>query len=463
MNRKTLIAVIGPTAIGKTKWAIDLARHFKTDILSADSRQFYKEMTIGTAVPTAEEMHAVPHHFIQHKSIFDGYSVGDFESDALQLLEKLFIQREVVILVGGSGLYIDAVTKGLDRFPEVPEYLRQALNNDYESKGLAYLQQQLKALDPQYAETVDMNNPHRLIRALEVCMASGRPYSSFLTDDKPQRSFRTLFVGIDAPRPSLYERIDQRVLHMMDEGLLEEARGLHQYKEKNALQTVGYKELFRHFEGEIDRDTAVAEIQKNSRRYAKRQLTWNRKNQQVLWIDHDQTLAPVIRMIDRAMATDKGIFYVMGVSGTGKSTIGKLLGQVLDLPYFDGDDYHPQANIDKMASGVALEDTDRQGWLDRLNALALEHHGRGAIIACSALKQKYRDILTEGLPKSCFIHLTGSFETIQKRMAARPGHFMPASLLQSQFDTLEPPENAIEVAILDSLNQIINTILKQVS
>ncbi|WP_127020804.1 tRNA (adenosine(37)-N6)-dimethylallyltransferase MiaA [Flagellimonas beolgyonensis] len=286
MKHKVLLAVVGPTAIGKTALGILLAKHFKTEIVSADSRQFFKEMSIGTAVPSSQELSEVPHHFIQHKSIFEPYSVGDFEREALHLLDTLFQKHDVVIMVGGSGLYVDAVVKGLDDFPEVDPKIREALNEQLKRDGLESLQQELKERDPNYFEVVDRDNPHRLIRALEVCIASEQPYSSFLNQNKSNRSFTTIYIGLDAPREVVYERINLRVDVMMQEGLLDEAKQLFPHKNLNALQTVGYKELFEYLEDRCTLETAVEEIKKNTRRFAKRQLTWLRKNKNILWIGH---------------------------------------------------------------------------------------------------------------------------------------------------------------------------------
>lgn len=284
MRQKVLLAVVGPTAIGKTALGILLAKHFKTEIISADSRQFFKEMSIGTAVPSAEELSEVPHHFIQHKCIFEPYSVGDFERDAIQLLDTLFQKHDVVVMVGGSGLYVDAVVKGLDEFPDVDPKIREALNEQLKKDGLETIQQELKERDPNYFNVVDRDNPHRLIRALEVCIASGQPYSSFLNQNKSTRSFTTIYIGLDAPREVVYERINLRVAAMMKEGLLDEAKQLFPHKDLNALQTVGYKELFEYLEDRCTLETAVEEIKKNTRRFAKRQLTWLRKNKNILWI-----------------------------------------------------------------------------------------------------------------------------------------------------------------------------------
>lgn len=297
--KKTLISVIGPTAIGKTTLAIALANYFKTDIISADSRQFYKEMKIGTAVPSEEELESAHHHFIQHKSIFESYSVGDFERDAIECLDQIFKGKDVVILVGGSGLYVDAITKGLDKFPEIKPEIREALNTKLESEGIQSLQEQLKQLDALYYEKVDIENPHRIIRALEVCIGSGKPYSSFLNKEKSKRPFNIITVGISADREIIYERINKRVDIMMKEGLLEEAKLLYPNRKLNALQTVGYKELFNHFDGDFDIDFALEEIKKNTRRFAKRQLTWFKKNKDTIWVDYQDDIETTIMQIEK--------------------------------------------------------------------------------------------------------------------------------------------------------------------
>ena len=287
-NKKTLLTIVGPTAIGKTSLAIDLALHFGTEIISCDSRQFFKEMSIGTAVPSAEELAQAKHHFIQHKSIFEPYSVGDFERDAITLLTELFQRNDVVIMVGGSGLYADAVLYGLDDFPEVSTEIRNELNTHYQVQGIAYLQTKLKDLDPIQYERMDIQNPQRMLRALEVCIASGKPYSSFLNKKKILRDFTNLTIGLTAEREVVYERINRRVELMLEDGLLIEAQRLFPYKELNALQTVGYRELFDFLEGKTSLDFAVEEIKKNTRRFAKRQYTWFHKNKDIHWFEISQ-------------------------------------------------------------------------------------------------------------------------------------------------------------------------------
>jgi len=299
---KFLISIVGPTAIGKTALSIKLAQHFKTEIISADSRQFFKEMHIGTAAPTKEELAAAKHHFIHHKSIQDDYNVGAFEKDALQCLETLFKTKDVVIMVGGSGLYIDAITKGLDDFPEVNSKIRETLNTDLETKGLTYLQEQLKQLDITSYNTIAIDNPHRVIRALEICIGTSKPYSSFLNKEKATRDFKTITIGITADRPIIYNRINQRVETMMQSGLLKEVESLYAFQHLNALNTVGYKELFNYLNGEWDLDFAISEIKKNTRRFAKRQLTWFKKDDSILWFDYLNDVNKIIEGIEVKLA-----------------------------------------------------------------------------------------------------------------------------------------------------------------
>ncbi|WP_394357621.1 tRNA (adenosine(37)-N6)-dimethylallyltransferase MiaA [Psychroserpens ponticola] len=266
--------------------SIKLAQHFKTEIISADSRQFYKEMQIGTAAPTPSELASAQHHFIHHKSIEDSYSVGDFEKEAIKTLKTLFQTKNIVIMVGGSGLYVDAVTKGLDEFPHVDPSIRLSLNEMLSTEGIKSLQEQLKVLDPKSYETIAIDNPHRLIRALEICIGSKQPYSSFLTSTNKIRPFKTITIGLTSERDLIYNRINTRVDNMMDEGLLDEVKNLEPKQDLNALNTVGYKELFKFFDKEWTLDFAVAEIKKNTRRFAKRQLTWFKKNTDTLWFDN---------------------------------------------------------------------------------------------------------------------------------------------------------------------------------
>ena len=298
---KTLISIVGPTAIGKTALSIKSAQHFNTEIISADSRQFFKEMTIGTAVPSAEELSAAKHHFIQHISIKDNYSVGDFERDAISKIESIHKNNDIAIMVGGSGLYVKAVTKGLDHFPDIGEHIRLELNERLDLEGLKTLQNQLKELDPKAYDTIAIDNPQRLIRALEICIGSGKPYSSFLTNPDKIRPFKVITIGLNAERSTIYDRINQRVDIMVKEGLVEEAKQLMPYKHLNALNTVGYKELFRYFEGEWTLDFAISEIKKNTRRFAKRQLTWFRKDDTIKWFDYTTDINDITNYIEKQL------------------------------------------------------------------------------------------------------------------------------------------------------------------
>ena len=311
---KLLLSVVGPTAIGKTKLAISLAQHYNTEIISADSRQFFKEMRIGTAVPTPEELSEAKHHFIQHISIFDSYSVGDFERDALQLLETLFEKNHIVVMVGGSGLYTKAVTEGLDDFPKVDPKIREQLNQHFAEKGIEFLQKELQERDPKYYASVDLNNPHRLIRALEICMGTNNPYSSFLSKNKKNRPFKTITIGLEADRALIYDRINQRVDIMVKEGLVEEVEQLKKHKELNALQTVGYRELFSYFEKQENLDDspehndlnfALEEIKKNTRRFAKRQLTWFKRNEETIWIPYNADFQEFIAILNNTISNEK--------------------------------------------------------------------------------------------------------------------------------------------------------------
>ena len=285
-KNKYVISVVGTTAIGKTALGIKLAQYFDAEIISADSRQFFKEMTIGTAVPSDEELAMAKHHFIQNLSIFDSYSVGDFEKDALKKIEELHKNKDIVILLGGSGLYVDAVLKGLDYFPKVKPEIREELKTLLESKGLAYLQDKLKELDPISYAKIEISNPQRLIRALEICIGTGKPYASFLNKKSGNRNFIPIKIGLTADREIIYDRINQRVDIMVEKGLLEEAEKLYINRELNALQTVGYRELFTYFDGVDTLDFAVSEIKKNTRRFAKRQVTWFKRDLETKWFDY---------------------------------------------------------------------------------------------------------------------------------------------------------------------------------
>ena len=297
MKKKYLISISGATAIGKTALSIALAKALSCEIVSCDSRQFYKEMNIGTAVPSSEELAAAKHHFIQHISITNDYNVGQYETDALAKINTLFQANDYVILVGGSALYADAVINGLDYFPDIKTGIRDTLNTELIEKGIVSLQEELKQVDKLTYDKIDTANPHRLVRALEVWRSSGKPYSSFLNKPKAKRAFTTVKIGLDAPRELLYERINKRVDIMMNAGLLAEAKKLYPHKTLNALQTVGYRELFTYFNGEFTLDFAISEIKKNTRRFAKRQGTWYRKDTDITWFDFRTTHKDIIAKV----------------------------------------------------------------------------------------------------------------------------------------------------------------------
>ena len=282
---KTLVVVGGPTAAGKTSVAIRLAKHYKTEILSADSRQFYREMSIGTAKPDAEELTGAKHHFIDSLSIHDPYNAGDYEREALSLLDTLFAKHDVAILVGGSGLFIKAVCDGLDEMPEVDPRIRQELNSIFEQEGIVPLQKMLRSADPVYFEKVDQQNHVRLIRALEVIKGTGRPFSGYHSQQVVKRPFGIVRIALAIDRDELYQRIDDRMDTMIDRGLFDEARLLLPFAHFNALQTVGYQEIFGYLNGEYDKEEAVRLMKRNSRRYAKRQLTWFHRVDQFTWFD----------------------------------------------------------------------------------------------------------------------------------------------------------------------------------
>jgi tRNA dimethylallyltransferase len=282
---QTLIVVAGPTAIGKTAAAIKLAQHFNTVVVSADSRQFFREMSIGTAKPDESELVAAKHYFINSHSISESFSVGDFEKQGLALLNELFKTHDKVILAGGSGLYIKAICEGFDDLPVADPAVREKLNLELEEKGIATLQEKLKQVDPDYYTKVDLNNPQRIIRALEVFETSGKPISSYRNATINKRPFNIIKLALDMPRQKLYERINLRVDHMVNQGLIDEVRSLIPYRELNALNTVGYSELFAHFDGKISLNEALLLIKQNTRRFAKRQLTWFRKDKDFIWFD----------------------------------------------------------------------------------------------------------------------------------------------------------------------------------
>lgn len=285
MVQKTLIVIVGPTAIGKTSLAIEVAKHYQTEIISADSRQFFKEMSIGTAKPSDEELAAVPHHFINSHSITQLFSTGDFEVQALALIAQLFNKHDVLVMVGGSGLYINAICNGLDDMPDIDLAIRERLNQQFANEGIEPIRKQLSELDPEYFTKVDQSNPQRMIRGLEVVLSTGQKLSSFLTSNKKKRPFNIIKIGLNTEREKLYEQINHRVDIMMAHGLVEEVKALEPYKELNALKTVGYSEIFDYLDGSIDLPTAVDKIKQNTRRFAKRQLTWFRKDTETTWFE----------------------------------------------------------------------------------------------------------------------------------------------------------------------------------
>jgi len=295
---KTLIHICGATAIGKTALSISLARAFNTEIVSCDSRQFFKEMNIGTAVPNLTELASAPHHFIQHISIQTPYSVGDYEKEALETVNRLFISNDVIILVGGSGLYAEALIKGLDYFPEIDPQIRIELNEELQrDNGLKVLQEELKIVDPNSYNSIEIQNPHRLIRALEIYRGSGKTFSSFKNKEKSPRQFNVLRIGLEAPREIMYDRINKRVDIMIELGLLKEVEGLIKMQDKNALQTVGYRELFPYFKGKTTLEKGIEEIKKNTRRFSKRQVTWNKKIENINWFDYDTPHEEIIEFV----------------------------------------------------------------------------------------------------------------------------------------------------------------------
>jgi tRNA dimethylallyltransferase len=287
-SKKKLFVIVGPTAVGKTALSIQLAKAFDTEILSADSRQFFKEMSIGTAKPNALEMGTIKHHFIDSHSIAEEYNVGKFETEAIQTLNTLFETKDYAILVGGSGLYIDAVCNGLDELPEASAEIRLQLKLLFEEKGILALQEQLKELDLNYYHQVDLNNPQRLMRALEVCISTGKTYSEQRAGKTKARNFTTIKIGLNTSRELLYERINKRVDEMMNQGLLDEVKSLLAYQNKNALQTVGYKELFDFLENKTSLEQAIALIKQHTRNFAKRQLTWFKRDEQIQWFEPNE-------------------------------------------------------------------------------------------------------------------------------------------------------------------------------
>lgn len=283
--QKTLVVILGPTGVGKTELSLQVAERLNCPIVNADSRQIYRELPIGTAAPTEEEQARVRHYFVGTHSVTEDYNAGEFERDALDVLEKEFKTHDTMVMAGGAMMYVDAVCNGLDEMPKVNPEQREQLQQTYQEKGIAWLQEEVRQRDPEYAEEADMQNPQRLLHALEICLASGRPYSTFRKGERRERPFRIVKIGLTRPREELYERINQRVLAMMKQGLRVEAERVYPLRDRNSLQTVGYKEMFAAIEGTWTEEEAVRMIQQNSRHYAKRQLTWYRRDPEVHWID----------------------------------------------------------------------------------------------------------------------------------------------------------------------------------
>ena len=283
--KKTLIIIVGPTAVGKTDLCVKIAKLFNTDVVSADSRQFYRELAIGTAKPTVEEMDGVKHHFVDSHSIRDYYSVGDFERDCLKVLEDIFREKDVAILTGGSGMFIKMITDGIDEMPEADLYLRKQLGERLNNEGLEVLTNELKQLDPSYYEQVDIQNTQRILRALEVCIATGQPFSSFRKNQKVVRPFEMIKIALERPREELYARINKRMDIMLENGLETEAKSVMDFREHYALRTVSYREIYEHLDGDYDHEEMVRLLKRNSRRYAKRQLTWFKNQDEFHWFD----------------------------------------------------------------------------------------------------------------------------------------------------------------------------------
>lgn len=291
---------MGPTAIGKTALSIELAKAYNCEIISADSRQFFKEMSIGTAKPTPEEMNGVVHHFVDCISIQEFYTAGQFENDVISKLSEIFENQDIAIMVGGSGLYVNAVLAGIDEIPSDLE-LRNQLNQELEEKGLRHMQQKLKKLDYEHFKFMDKQNPQRLVRAIEVCLTTGKKYSELRNQTAKKREFDIIQIGITADREVIYNRINQRVDSMVKDGLVEEVTGLFAQKELNSLNTVGYKEIFRHLEGEWELDFAIEKIKQNTRNFAKRQLTWFKKDEKTTWFDIMNEKDKLVKHLEKSL------------------------------------------------------------------------------------------------------------------------------------------------------------------
>jgi tRNA dimethylallyltransferase len=294
--KKCLVVITGPTGVGKTQLCTELADAFGSPVISADSRQMYREMRIGTAVPSHEQLEKVKHYFIGNLSVNDYYNASKFEMEAIELLEGLFRERDVVFMAGGSGLYVDAVCYGIDDLPPSDPLIREFFTRNYEEHGISWLRTQLKNNDPDHYNAVDLNNPKRILKALEICFMTGKPYSSLLTGKKKDRSFKIIKIGLNIDRRELYEIINQRVDEMISQGLVEEVKNLTGFRHLNALNTVGYKELFEYLDGKISLEKAIELIKRNSRRYAKRQLTWLAKDKSIKWF-HPGEVGPIYDLI----------------------------------------------------------------------------------------------------------------------------------------------------------------------
>ena len=302
---KFLITIVGPTAIGKTSLAIKLARNYKTEIISADSRQFYKELNIGAAKPSNDELSSIKHHLINNISVNDKYDISQFESDARKIIDKLFKTKDYVILVGGSGLYIDTILYGIDKIPNVKESLRKELNMEFQNNGLKNLLAQLKKIDPNSYKNIDLNNHRRIIRALEVSISSKKPYSSFLTDSVKESNYNEIIIGLNCNRDKLHSLINKRVDKMIQCGLIEEVKKLVKFKNLNALNTIGYKEIFDYLDNKISLEQSIEKIKTNSRRYAKRQLTYFNSNKTINWFDSQYEITNIIKLIESKRITQQ--------------------------------------------------------------------------------------------------------------------------------------------------------------
>ena len=298
VNRKTLVLLLGPTGVGKTELSLRVAEHYGCPILNCDSRQVFRGIPIGTAAPMAQELARAKHYFIATRDLQDDYNAGQYERDALELLDQLFLTHDVVVMTGGSMLYADAVCNGLDDLPTVPDAIRAEVTENFKSQGLTWLQQEVQRLDPEYWKIVDQSNPARLAHCVELSLTTGKPYSSLRTNTRKERPFRILKIALERPREELYERINTRVSQMMEDGLLEEAKAVYPLRRLNSLQTVGYRELFGYLDGEYDLQRAIELIRQNTRHYAKRQMTWFRRDKEIHWIDANNDYEKSINIID---------------------------------------------------------------------------------------------------------------------------------------------------------------------